>query len=279
MKVLWCFAMLAAFLCPGAAWADCFDDAAQYDGVNQWVLRGIAAVESGKGVSATAPESELMKGLEHSNSAHPKAFEGYNVPKAAYGDTCMTIHLAGWRLRLKMDAAQGDLWLAVGQFDELSGRSAAAFSRNVQSRLMPGSGGPTTVATGPADLDACFEGAAARHHVNAWVLRAIAAVESEFNPKAVNINHDKAGRVTSADFGMMEINSGHLPELGRYGIAKQDLFDACTSVYVGAWIYRKAIDQYGDNWFAAGAYNSATPVYNTIYQGKLKNKLRSWGKL
>lgn len=111
----------------------------------------------------------------------------------------------------------------------------------------------------------CFDSAATFHHVNPLILRAIALIESRGNPKAVNKNANG-----SYDFGMMQINSIHLPELARYGIGKSDLLDGCKSVYTGAWILRQKMDQYGNTWDAVGAYNSATPAYRARYAAKIR---------
>lgn len=121
----------------------------------------------------------------------------------------------------------------------------------------------------------CFDDAASFHHVNPLILRAIAIVESGGRTDATNTNSNG-----SVDYGMMQINSIHLPELARYGIGKADLFDGCKSVYLGAWILRQSIERYGNTWEAIGAYNSATPYYRDRYAAKIKavvNKLLSSG--
>ncbi len=111
----------------------------------------------------------------------------------------------------------------------------------------------------------CFAAAAAFHHVNPLILRAIALVESGDKPPTVT-NRNSNG---SIDYGRMQINSIHLPELARYGVTKSDLFDACTSIYTGAWILRRNIDKYGNTWAAVGAYNSATPYLRDRYAEKV----------
>jgi lysozyme-related protein Hpa2 len=112
----------------------------------------------------------------------------------------------------------------------------------------------------------CFDDAASFHHVNPLILRAIAIVESGGRPDATNTNGNG-----SVDYGMMQINSIHLPELARYGIGKADLYNGCKSVYMGAWILRQSIDKYGNTWAAIGSYNSATPYYRDRYAAKVKS--------
>lgn len=97
----------------------------------------------------------------------------------------------------------------------------------------------------------CFETAAERHQVPADLLRAIACVESNFNAYAVNRN-----RNGSVDYGVMQINSSWLPELSKFGIRPDHLWDACTNIYVGAWVLAQKIRAFGFNWRAIGAYNA-----------------------
>ncbi|MFP3637922.1 lytic transglycosylase domain-containing protein [Paraburkholderia sp. SIMBA_054] len=111
----------------------------------------------------------------------------------------------------------------------------------------------------------CFDDAAAFHNVNPTILRAISIVESGNKPYAVNRNSNG-----SVDYGQMQINSIHLPELARYHMSQEDLFDGCKSIYTGAWILRKGIDKYGNTWAAIGSYHSSTPYYRDQYAAKVK---------
>ncbi|WP_249215608.1 lytic transglycosylase domain-containing protein [Burkholderia contaminans] len=61
-----------------------------------------------------------------------------------------------------------------------------------------------------AALADCFDDAASFHHVNPVILRAIAIVESGGKTDATNRNSNG-----SVDYGMMQINSIHLPSLGQ----------------------------------------------------------------
>ncbi len=119
--------------------------------------------------------------------------------------------------------------------------------------------------SGAASAD-CFHDAASFHRVNPLILRAIAIVESGGRPDATNRN-----RNGSVDYGMMQINSIHLPELARYGIGVNDLYDGCKSVFTGALILRRSIDKYGNTWAAVGSYNSATPYFRDRYAAKVKS--------
>jgi len=117
----------------------------------------------------------------------------------------------------------------------------------------------------PACRADCFDDAAAFHHVNPLILRAIALVESRGNSNAINKNSNG-----SYDLGMMQINSIHLPELARYGLDRKDLLDACKNVYTGAWILRQNMDRYGNTWNAIGAYNASTPEYRRRYAARVQ---------
>lgn len=117
----------------------------------------------------------------------------------------------------------------------------------------------------------CFDDAAAYHHVNPWILRAIAARESGFKPNIVVRNSNN-----TVDIGQAGINSVHLPELARYGIAQADLLDGCKSTYVSGWHLAKKIRKFGNSWQAVGAYNSETPRLRDIYAEKIRAIIEFW---
>ncbi len=118
----------------------------------------------------------------------------------------------------------------------------------------------------------CIDDAATYHGVNAQVLRAIGYQESHLNPQAHNRN-----RNGSEDLGMFQINTIHLPELSRYGIGRQALYDPCVSAYVAAWHLARKVQLHGNSWRAIGAYHSESPGENGIYaravEGILNRKL------
>ena len=105
----------------------------------------------------------------------------------------------------------------------------------------------------------CFQDAGSRYRIDPLLLKAIAMQESGLNPHAINRNHDRHGRVTSTDYGLMQINSTHVPELVRLGIirSRQELLDnTCLNVEVGAWILARAFQVCDVNWQCLGAYNA-----------------------
>jgi len=111
------------------------------------------------------------------------------------------------------------------------------------------------LATKPTLAVACWNEASLRYGVSADLLYAIARVESNLNPKAVNRTHGQ--RTGSYDIGLMQINSRHLSTLSRHGIREIDLFEPCTNIQVGAWLLSDLFSRLGATWDTVGAYNAA----------------------
>ena len=101
----------------------------------------------------------------------------------------------------------------------------------------------------------CWDAAARAYGVNPWLLYGIAQVESSLDPHALNLRH--LHRTGSYDIGLMQINSRNLTALAAAGVASEQLWDACTSIHVGARILREKMDRYADTWEAVGAYNAS----------------------
>lgn len=112
----------------------------------------------------------------------------------------------------------------------------------------------------------CFNEAGQEYGVSPELLWNIAKHESKFNPTAINWNRNKSGKITSYDFGLMQINSRWKKELGPIW---EQLGDPCTNVRVGAWILSQCIRDYGNTWRAVGCYNSRTPSINREYASKI----------
>lgn len=101
------------------------------------------------------------------------------------------------------------------------------------------------------DNQPCWDAAASYHGVDPWLLYAIAKVESDYNPAAVN----RANRNGTVDTGLMQINSVHWPKLREHGIEPSALTNACASTFIGAWVLSDAQRRYGKTWKAIAAYN------------------------
>lgn len=70
----------------------------------------------------------------------------------------------------------------------------------------------------------CVQAAAKYHGVSETVLRAIAWHESKHNAWAVGKNSNG-----TLDIGRMQVNTIHLSELAKYGVAPEHLLDPCVS--------------------------------------------------
>lgn len=113
----------------------------------------------------------------------------------------------------------------------------------------------------------CYQEAGQRYGIDPTLLRAIAKVESSENPRAVNQNKG------STDYGLMQINSSWLPKLKTFGIEKEDLWNPCVSVNVGAWILAHNVQEHGRTWKAIGAYNARSHGKQLIYANKVHRAL------
>jgi hypothetical protein len=113
----------------------------------------------------------------------------------------------------------------------------------------------------------CFEEAGAEYGINPQILRAIAKVESNFNPAAINKNSNG-----TYDVGLMQINSSWASTIGKE--RWKELGDACTNTKTGAWILSMCMSKYGYNWKAIGCYNSQTPEKRDRYARMVFNQLQ-----
>jgi soluble lytic murein transglycosylase-like protein len=128
----------------------------------------------------------------------------------------------------------------------------------------------TLLAAGQAHAD-CFDEAAKYQKVNPLILRAIAWQESHNRPEALHKNANG-----STDYGLMQINSIHLPVLAQYGISTNTLMEPCKNVYIAAWHLRQQMNKYGNTWQAVGAYHSETPTLRDQYARQIVAILQKW---
>jgi soluble lytic murein transglycosylase-like protein len=126
------------------------------------------------------------------------------------------------------------------------------------------------LAAAPAHAD-CFDEAAHYQKVNPLILRAIAWQESHNRPDALHKNANG-----STDYGLMQINSIHLPTLAQYGISSNTLMEPCKNVYIAAWHLRQQMNKYGNTWQAVGAYHSETPTLRDQYAQQIVAILQKW---
>jgi hypothetical protein len=124
-----------------------------------------------------------------------------------------------------------------------------------------------SLALGTDAYSFCFEEAGALYGINPQILRAIAKVESNFNPRAVNKNSNG-----TFDFGLMQINSSWASTLGKE--RWNSLGDACSNTKTGAWILSMCMNKYGYTWKAIGCYNSQTPGKRDRYSRLVFDQLQ-----
>lgn len=101
----------------------------------------------------------------------------------------------------------------------------------------------------------CWSEASQLSGIPVALLYAVANVESNLNPRAINRSHLR--RTGSYDIGLMQINSTHLPALARQGIREADLYSPCTNLLIGAQLLADAFKRHGRTWNAIGAYNAS----------------------
>ena len=108
----------------------------------------------------------------------------------------------------------------------------------------------------------CWERAGAMHGIDPLLLKAIAWKESRGNPQAVGPKLSD-GNVA---LGLMQINTTHLKTLKQFGIEREQLFDACISQKVGAWILADCVTRFGLVWKAVGCYFTGPNSSNVTAQ-------------
>ncbi|CCD29718.1 Lytic transglycosylase, Invasion protein (pilT homolog) [Candidatus Glomeribacter gigasporarum BEG34] len=99
------------------ACADCFEDAARYQSVNPQILRAIAWLESRNRADAVHKNNNGSTdyGLMQINSVHLAALSRYGIVPEMLMHPCVSIYIAAWHLRQKMNR-HGNTWQAVGAY-------------------------------------------------------------------------------------------------------------------------------------------------------------------
>lgn len=114
-------------------------------------------------------------------------------------------------------------------------------------------------------INACFRQAGHLYKVHPNILWAIAKVESNFNPFALNKNTNG-----TYDVGIMQINSSWLPTLRKHGLkSDSDLWNPCYNIHVGAWVLSNCIQKFGYTWEAIGCYNAVSSTKRVSYARKV----------
>ena len=130
------------------------------------------------------------------------------------------------------------------------------------------------LAIGQAAHAEYVDDAAAYQHVNPMLLRAIAWQESHDHADATHSNNNG-----TVDYGLMQINSVHMPALSQYGISLDTLMQPDANVYIGAWHLHEQMLHYSNIWQAVGAYHSATPALRDQYSQQIYAILVGWNQV
>lgn len=113
-------------------------------------------------------------------------------------------------------------------------------------------------------VDNCWLKVSSKYNIPTYLLFAVAMVESQLNPVAINKNTNG-----SVDYGYMQINNSWHPTLAKYNIKPTDLSNPCVSIHVGAWILADNFYRMGYSWKAIGAYNAKDPYKRWVYAQKV----------
>lgn len=117
------------------------------------------------------------------------------------------------------------------------------------------------------EADFCFEEAGKTYGINHLLLKSLAKIESNLDPKAVNRNQNG-----STDIGLMQINSFWIKKLDLSRDAL--LSDPCYNTMVGAKVLKYCMDSYGYTWKAVGCYNASSAGKRVDYSWKIFNELK-----
>lgn len=133
----------------------------------------------------------------------------------------------------------------------------------------------------------CFIEAANKYGVRPRLLYAIAKVESDFNPYAINVNaHGRSIKVYypenkdqakvvlnyllshgyNFDLGIAQIN---IVNIRSMGLDPYKLLDPCQNLDVSAILLKSLINRYGFNWQAIWRYNGRPSYAYKVYHALL----------
>ena len=100
------------------------------------------------------------------------------------------------------------------------------------------------------------------------LLKKIAKIESNLNPKCVGVNKNK-----TVDYGLMQINSCHFKELAPYGINEANIMNVKVNITAAAILLKKYVAKEGFNFNEIGKYHSHTEKFKSIWNGRLSGEL------
>lgn len=114
--------------------ADCFDDAAEWQGVHAGVLRAIAIQENRRcdGTVSKNKNGSVDIGCMQINSIHLPELANYSITKESLLDQCTNIFV-GARHYKKMVMKYGNTWAAVGAYHSHTPKYRDSYARSVEA--------------------------------------------------------------------------------------------------------------------------------------------------
>jgi soluble lytic murein transglycosylase-like protein len=112
--------------------ADCFNEAASYQGVNAGILRAISIKENRR-CDATISKNKngsIDVGCMQINSIHFPTLNKYGVQKDDLLDQCKNIFVGAWHYK-RMVVKYGNTWTAVGAYHSETPRLRDAYAADV----------------------------------------------------------------------------------------------------------------------------------------------------
>jgi len=118
------------------------------------------------------------------------------------------------------------------------------------------------------DFDGIFQEVGEHFGVPPLLLKKIATIESNLNPKCININQNK-----TIDYGIMQINSCHFKELSVYGINESNIMSPKVNILAGAILVKNLINKGDIDFNTLGKYHSHTVKFKQIWNSRLRGEL------
>lgn len=133
-------------------------------------------------------------------------------------------------------------------------------------------------------LGFCFDDAAKKYNINPLLLKAIADVESNNHPYAINVNKNgssvkavfTSSKKTAIDYirhfertgynydvGLGQIN---IRNIKRYGMDSKELLNPCKNLHASAMLLKGLIERYGYTWEAVWRYNGSKDYAVKVYK-------------